>query len=94
MTRRRSGVRFPHGPPRITVGSGLTGAVGDVELQGAIFNGTDLRGAHLEGSTDYLIDPKSNRIDRCSVSFPGATSFLDALHLQLVDPPQPERPES
>lgn len=64
-----------------------------VDLRSAIFNDTDLRDAHLEGSVDYLIDPRNNRVDRCSVRFPGAASFLVALGLELVEPPELEQPQ-
>lgn len=88
-------VRIDHGSAVETDFSGADlrrATIRNVDLRGAIFNGTDLRDSHLEGSVDYLIDPATNPVDRCTVSFPGASSFLVALGLDVIDPPEPDHP--
>jgi uncharacterized protein YjbI with pentapeptide repeats len=55
-----------------------------VELLGTVFHNCDLCSADFSSSTQYDIDPRTNKITKAKFSFPEAAGLLRAFDITLV----------
>jgi uncharacterized protein YjbI with pentapeptide repeats len=56
----------------------------DVDLLGTVFHNCDLCSADFSSSTQYDIDPRTNKITKAKFSLPEAAALLHAFDITLV----------